>query len=98
MNKKSQCRFAVVLALLAGLLLGCMIVMAFFVPKMLRIWAEMERELSVFERLVARLSQICVETGFVVLPVLLLVMIVCGRWAVLAGRAAAGERENDADK
>ena len=80
-----QTSFAGVVALLGVLALAGVVHLVYIFPKTLALWADDGRALSVSEQTAARLSNICQSFGLFLIPVLLLVVIGCGVWAVSAG-------------
>jgi len=80
---------AVTLVVLVG-----MILLAFVVPGMERLWSESGRELSGLEKLLFNLSRFCRTYGFLLLPVVVAAVIAAAAWLFISlrrtGAASAG--------
>ncbi len=83
--KASQTYFAGALALLGVLALAGVVHLVYIFPKSMATWADEDRALSVAEQTIASLSDMCKSFGLFLIPLLLLVVIGCGVWAVVAG-------------
>lgn len=98
MNKRIRSCFAGILAVLAVLgitALAGVVYLAFVFPRTIEIWAGQERALTVAERTLAYLSNLCKSFGLLLIPALLASIIGCGVWAVLAGRGCKQEAANN---
>jgi hypothetical protein len=83
--ERTQTYLAGALAVIgAGVFAGAIHLACVF-PKTMETWADEGRDLSGAQQTLANLSNLCTSAGFLVLPVLLLVVIGCGAWAVVAG-------------
>lgn len=85
--KRTKGYFAGALALLAVLVLAGVVHLAFVFPKTISVWADEGRALSAAEQALANLSSFCVSFGLLLIPALLLTVVGCMVWAVLAGRS-----------
>ena len=92
--KKIQSCVAAVLALFGVLALAGVIHLAFVFPKTVAVWADEGRALSVVQQALVNLSSLCKSLGLLLVPVLLLAIVGCGVWAVLAGAAVTKESAN----
>ena len=84
--KKTQTFVAGTLTILAVLALAGVAHLTFVFPKTMAVWADEGRPLSVVEQALANLSGFCTSFGLLLIPVLLLVVVGCGIWTVLAGK------------
>ena len=94
MNRRMQSCFAGIVALLGGLALTGVLYLAFAFPKTVATWGEQGRSLSVLEQTLAKLSSLCTSFGLLLIPALLLVIIGCGVWALLANTRSKQEVAN----
>jgi type II secretory pathway component PulF len=94
--KRIQTYFAGVLALISALVLAVVFYLAFIFPKTVAVWADEGRALSVVQTTLVNLSDVCKSFGLLVIPVLLLILIGCSIWAVVAGMAMKRKTANKA--
>jgi type II secretory pathway component PulF len=87
--KKTQVYIAGALSALAALVLVGVAHLAFVFPKTMAVWKDEGRALSNVEQSLANLSGLCTSFGLLLIPILLLAVIGCGIWAVVAGKKSA---------
>jgi type II secretory pathway component PulF len=91
MDKKLQSRFAVVLAAIGLAALAGAFYLTFVFPKTMQTWSAQERALSVAEQTLVGIGGFCHSFGLLLFPLLLLLTIGCGVWAVRSAAACRQE-------
>ena len=86
--KRAQTCIAGILMALAVLSLVGVFHLTFIFPRSMAVWADEGRALTVAEQALANLSNVCRSFGLFLIPALLLAVVGCGVWAVLAGTSA----------
>jgi type II secretory pathway component PulF len=84
--KKTQVYIAGALTAFAVLALAGVAHLVFVFPKTLAVWADEGRALTIIEQTLANLSDLCKSLGLLIIPALLLAVVGCGIWTVMAGR------------
>jgi type II secretory pathway component PulF len=84
--EKTQVYIAGALTNFAVLALAGVAYLVFVFPKTLAIWADEGRALTIIEQNLANLSNLCASLGLLIIPALLLAVVGCGIWTVMAGR------------
>jgi hypothetical protein len=95
-NIPLEASVAWVLALISALVIAGVFHLAFIFPRTVAVWSEEGRALSVVQTTLINLSNVCKSFGLLVIPVLLLILIGCSRWAVVAGMAMKRKTANKA--
>ena len=82
--KKGQAVLAAVITLITGVMVGVVLYLTFIFPKILAVWEQEARTLSVAQMFMVNISSFCTTYGIVILPIFLIGFLASILWLILA--------------
>ena len=85
MTDRTQLHLSSVASALTVIMLSFLLLLAFYVPRLLSAWEAADRELNFWEMMLARLSTISIDFGWPLLALFAMMLCASLAWRIYAG-------------
>ena len=86
MNKRANTAFAGFALVCCFAVFSVMLYLVYLFPRTVKLWEELDRDLSVFERSIVELSRFFKQFGFSLFPLILLLVAGSFAWLIISLR------------